>query len=299
MPKVGIVGAGFVGATFGYALAASGVATEVVLIDVNKQRAEGEAMDLNHSVAFGPPMDFVAGDYPDLRGAQMVVITAGANQKPGQTRLDLVQTNVAIFRSIVPEVVKYAPDAVIVVVANPVDILTYATLRISGLPTHQVFGSGTVLDTGRLRYLLGEYYQIDPRSVHAYIIGEHGDSELPVWSSARIAGMSLAEFSAAMGKPHRQADLDGIFAQVRTAAYEIIQRKGATYYAIGSGLLRITESILRGQNTVLPVSGLLNGWAYLATMIIAPPSLLLACRLATTPTRRAGGDVLWGEGELG
>lgn len=274
MAKVGIIGTGYVGATFGYALTMSGVATEVVLIDVNHQRAEGEAMDLNHSVAFSQPMDFIAGDYPDLKGAQVIVIAAGANQKPGQTRLDLVNTNVSIFRSIVPEVVKYAPDAIILVVANPVDVLTYATLKLSGLPANQVFGSGTTLDTGRLRYLLGDYYQIDPRSVHAYIIGEHGDSELPVWSSARIAGMPLADFEQAIGRTHSQANLDRIFEQVRTAAYEIIQRKGATYYAIGSGLLRIVESIIRDQNTVLPISALLDGYEDVRDICLSVPSIV-------------------------
>ena len=274
MAKVGIIGTGLVGATFGYALTGSGVATEVVLIDVNRQRAEGEAMDLNHSVAFSQPMDFVAGDYPDLAGASVIVIAAGANQKPGQTRLDLVQTNVNIFRSIVPQVVKYAPDAIIVVVANPVDVLTYATIHLSGLPRGRVFGSGTTLDSGRLRYLLGDYYSIDPRSVHAYIIGEHGDSELPVWSSARVAGMPLPDFARAIGREHRQEDLDHIFDQVRTAADEIIRRKGATYYAIGSGLLRIVESLLRDQNTVLPVSTLLDGYQGVRDVCLSVPSII-------------------------
>lgn len=274
MAKVGIIGTGFVGATFGYALTGSGVATEVVLIDVNKRRAEGEAMDLNHSVAFGQPMQFVAGDYPDLVGASVIVIAAGANQKPGQTRLDLVNTNVAIFRNIVPQVVQHAPDAIIVVVANPVDVLTYATIKIAALPAGRVFGSGTVLDSGRLRTLLGEHFDIDPRSVHAYIIGEHGDSELPVWSSARIAGMPLADFSVAIGKDCLQTDLDSIFDQVRTAAYEIIQRKAATYYAIGSGLLRIVESILRNQNTVLPVSVPLDGYLGIRNVCLSLPSII-------------------------
>jgi L-lactate dehydrogenase len=274
MGKIGIIGSGLVGATFGYALTGSGVATEVVLIDVNRRRAEGEAMDLNHSVAFAQPMDFSAGDYPDLEGASVVVITAGANQKPGQTRLDLAQTNVNIFRNIVPQVVKYAPAAIIVVVANPVDVLTYATIRMSGLPPNRVFGSGTTLDTGRLRYLLGDYYGIDPRSVHAYIIGEHGDSELPVWSSARVAGMPLVDFERAIGREHRQANLDHIFDQVRTAADEIIQRKGATYYAIGSGLLRIVESVMRDQNTVLPVSALLDGYQDVHDVCLSIPSII-------------------------
>jgi L-lactate dehydrogenase len=243
-----------VGATFAYTLLLSGLAPEIVLIDVNRERAEGEVMDLNHSVPFAPPARVWAGDYADCAGAAATVITAGAAQRPGETRLDLVRRNVAILRGIVPAVAEANPDGVIVVATNPVDVLTFETWRLSGLPPNRVIGSGTMLDTARFRYLLSEHFGVDSRSVHAYIVGEHGDSEVPVWSLANIAGMRLADFCAAQGVSLDEAAMAEIFRQTRDAAYQIIERKGATYYAIGAALLRLLEAILRDQDTVLSVS---------------------------------------------
>ncbi len=193
--RVAVVGVGLVGSTFAYALLLSGLASEIVLIDVNHQRAEGEAMDLNHTVPFAHPTKIWAGTYEDCAGASVTVIAAGASQKPGETRLELVKRNASIFRQIVPQVAEHNPDGIIVVATNPVDVLTYLTLRVSGLPSARVFGSGTILDTARFRYLLSERLGVDPRSVHAYIVGEHGDSEVPVWSLANVAGMRLPVFT--------------------------------------------------------------------------------------------------------
>jgi L-lactate dehydrogenase len=257
--KVGLVGTGMVGASFAYALMQRGLANELVLVDANHARAEGEAMDLNHGLPFVRPMRISAGDYGQLDGCEIVVIAAGANQRPGETRLDLLQRNAAIFRSIVPQVVAANPDGLIVIATNPVDILTHIAVEIAGLPAGRVIGSGTILDTARFRYLLGDHYRVDPRSVHAYIVGEHGDSELALWSLANIAGVNLRDFVGVNGQGYDQAAMDAIFEQTRTAAYEIIQRKQATYYAIGLGLLTIVEAMLRDQHTVLTVSSPMSG----------------------------------------
>src|SRR6266568_1051926 len=197
--RVAIVGMGNVGASFAYALLLSGLAAEIVLIDVNHAKAEGEAMDLNHAVPFAKPTRIWAGSYEDCAGAAVTVIAAGANQKPGETRLDLVHKNAAIFSAIVPEVVKHNPDGILLVATNPVDVLTYVSYKLSGMSPQRVIGSGTILDTARFRYLLSQHFGVDSRSVHAYIIGEHGDSEVPVWSLANIAGMRLPDFCAANG----------------------------------------------------------------------------------------------------
>jgi L-lactate dehydrogenase len=257
--KVGLVGTGMVGASFAYALMQRGLANELVLIDADHARAEGEAMDLNHGLPFVRPMRISAGEYPQLEGCEIVVIAAGANQRPGETRLDLLQRNAGIFRAIVPQVVAANPDGLIVIATNPVDILTHIAVEIAGLPAGRVIGSGTILDTARFRYLLGDYYRVDPRSVHAYIIGEHGDSELALWSLANIGGVNLRDFVGVDGRSYDQAAMAAIFEQTRTAAYEIIQRKQATYYAIGLGLLTIVEAILRDQHTVLTVSSPMSG----------------------------------------
>lgn len=257
--KVGLVGLGNVGASFAYALMIREVATELVLVDVNREKAEGEAMDLNHGLQFGSPMRIRVGEYSDLAECNVVVICAGASQKPGETRLDLLSRNAAIFRSIVPQIVKYNPQGIILIATNPVDILTYISLKESGLKPSQVIGSGTILDTSRFRHLLGQYYDVDPRSVHAYIIGEHGDSEIPVWSLANIGGVRLATFAPLGNKVYDQAAMDKLFISVRDAAYEIIKRKGSTYYAIGLGLVSIVEAILGDYRSVLSVSTLMTG----------------------------------------
>jgi L-lactate dehydrogenase len=272
--KVAIVGVGLVGSTYAYALLLSGLASEIVLVDVNHERAEGEAMDLNHTVPFAHPTRICAGDYSDCEGAAMTVIAAGTNQKPGETRLDLVRRNASIFGQIVPKVAEVNPDGIIVVATNPVDVLTSVTLKLSGFPSHRVFGSGTILDTARFRYMLSEQLGVDPRSVHAYIIGEHGDSEVPVWSLANVAGMRLPTFCAENGISLTADDMERIFRQTRDAAYEIIRRKGATYYAVAAGLMRITEAILRDQNTVLSISSLIEDYYGIDGVCLSLPTVI-------------------------
>ncbi len=273
-PRVGIVGVGNVGATFAYTLVLSGTVSEIVLIDANAKRVEGEAMDLNHSVPFTRPTRIRSGDYRDLAGVAVTVITAGAAQRPGEGRLDLAKRNAAIFRQIVPQVAEHNPEGVILVATNPVDLLTYEAWKISGLPPSRVFGSGTILDTARFRYLLSEHFRVDPRSVHAFIIGEHGDSEVPVWSLANIAGMQLRDYSAAIGVAYDQAAMDRIFTLTRDAAYEIIERKGATYYAVAAGLLRIVEAILRDQRTVLSVTSLVSDYYGVDDVCLSLPAVI-------------------------
>ncbi len=272
--RVAIVGTGNVGATFAYALLLNGLAAEIVLIDVNKSKAEGEAMDLNHGVPLAHPTRIWSGEYADCAGAAVTVITAGAAQKPGETRLDLVQRNIRIFKQIVPEIVRHNPEGIILVATNPVDILTYATWKISGLPKERVIGSGTILDTARFRYMLSEHFDVDARSVHAYIIGEHGDSEVPVWSLANIAGMRLPIFCEENGMDCQDDALDQIFRKTRDAAYEIIERKGATYYAVGNGLLRIVEAILRDQSTVMSISNYIENYYGVNDVYLSLPAIV-------------------------
>jgi L-lactate dehydrogenase len=273
--KIAIVGgAGAVGATAAYAIMISGLAAEIVLIDVNQRRAEGEAMDLGHGAPFVRPVTVRSGTYDDCSGAQVVVITAGAAQKPGETRLDLVKKNVEIFRGIIPQVARTAPGSILLVVANPVDILTYATWRFSGFPATHVIGSGTVLDTARLRALIGRQLRVDPRGVHAYVIGEHGDSEVVVWSRAVVAGMPISDFCTQRGTSCEEDMQRVISEQVRRAAYEIIDRKGATYYAIGLGIRYIVESILRDQNSILTVSTLMTGELGASDICLSLPTIV-------------------------
>jgi L-lactate dehydrogenase len=272
--KVGLVGTGMVGTSFAYALMQRSLANELVLVDMDTARAEGEAMDLNHGMPFVRPLKIRSGTYADLAGAELVVIAAGANQRPGETRLDLLAKNAAIFREIIPQIIRFAEQCIIVVATNPVDILTYISAQIVGPQSGRVIGSGTILDTARFRYMLGEHYGVDPRSVHAYIIGEHGDSELPLWSLANIAGVRLSDFVGANGQSYDQAALDAIFTQTRTAAYEIIKRKRATYYAIGLGLLSIVEAVLRDQHTVLTVSSPTSGQYGVGEIAISLPTIV-------------------------
>jgi len=272
--RVAIVGTGNVGSTFAYALLLSGLAAELVLIDANRSKAEGEAMDLNHAVPFTHPTRVWAGDYADCASAVVTVLTAGAPQKPGETRLDLVKKNAAIWRDIVPQVARHNPAGILLVATNPVDVLTYATWKLSGMPAKQVIGSGTILDTSRFRYLLSQHFGVDARSVHAYIVGEHGDSEVPVWSSANIAGIRLPQFCQSRGEPYDAKAMENIFLQTRDAAYRIIERKGATYYAVAAGLMRITQAILRDQRTVLSVSSLMRDYQGLSDVCFSLPSVI-------------------------
>lgn len=272
--KVGVVGLGLVGSSFAYGLMIQGIATELVLVDINEEKTVGEMMDFNHGLSFVQPMKITAGGYEGLCGATVVVIAAGAGQRPGETRLDLLARNARIFKNIVPQVVHYAPGTVILVATNPVDILTYLSLRDSGLPPSRVIGSGTILDTSRFRFLLGQYYGVDARSVHAYIIGEHGDSEIPVWSLANIGGVRLQEFAPLKNRSYNHDEMNALFIAVRDAAYEIIKRKGATYYAIGLGLLSIVEAILGDFRTVLSVSTLMNGHYGVRDMCMSLPCVV-------------------------
>jgi len=256
--KVALIGTGFVGSSYAFSLLNQGVTEELVMIDVNREKAEGDARDLKHGLAFASPMKIYAGDYEDCHDADIVVITAGANQQPGETRLDLVEKNVKIFNSIVDSVMESGFDGIFLVATNPVDILSYATWKFSGLPKERVIGSGTILDTSRLRYLVGEEFDIDPRNIHAYIMGEHGDTEFPVWSHTTIGASNLSEV-VDMTEIETQERLEEIFVNVRDAAYHIIKQKGATYYGIAMGMVRITKAILRNENSVLTISSLLEG----------------------------------------
>ncbi|MRX72631.1 L-lactate dehydrogenase [Bacillus lacus] len=252
--RVALIGTGFVGSSYAFALLNQGVTEELVLIDVNKEKSQGDAMDLNHGLTFAPsPTRIWFGSYTDCQDADIVVLCAGANQKPGETRLDLVEKNLAIFKNIVGSVMESGFDGIFIVATNPVDVLTYATWKYSGLPKERVIGSGTILDTARFRYLLGDYFQIDTRNVHAYIIGEHGDTELPVWSHADIGGVLVNKIVESSDK-YSQEDLDNIFVNVRDAAYQIIEKKGATYYGIAMGLVRLTKAILQNENSIHTVS---------------------------------------------
>jgi len=258
--RVAIVGAGNVGATFAYTLLLSGLAAEIVILDTNRDKAEGEVMDLNHAVPLNRPTHIWAGEYADCSGSTVTVITAGVGQQPGESRLDVLRRNTDDFRQIIPQVVEHNPDGILLIATNLVDLLTYIAWKLSGLPAPRVIGSGTILDTARFRYLLSKHLGVDPRSIHAFIIGEHGDSEVPVWSLANIAGMRLPVYCEAHNLTHDQGAMDDIFLQTRDAAHQIINRKGATYYAIASGLVRIVEAILRDQRTVLSVSSLIEDY---------------------------------------
>lgn len=274
--KAAIIGCGFVGASSAFSLVHKGLFSELVLIDANHAKAEGEAMDLSHGRPFTSPMKIYAGTYDDISDCSLIIITAGANQKPGETRLDLVHKNIAIFKSIIPEITKRNFEGILLIVANPVDILTYAALKISGYPKERVLGSGTVLDSARFRYLLSEHLNVDSRSVHAYIIGEHGDSELAVWSSANVSGIGINDFCELRGHYEHDEAMDRIYRTVRDSAYEIIDRKGATYYGVAMAVSRIAESIIRNEHSVLPVSSLLEGEYGLTDLCISVPTIVSA-----------------------
>ena len=268
--KIAIIGAGFVGSTAAYACLIDGAVSEIALIDVNREKAEGEAMDLRHGLQFRPNVKIRFGDSFDLcEDAGIVVITAGAHQKPNETRIDLVNRNSAIFKEIIPKITKNNKDCIILVVSNPLDILTYLTIKYSRFPRGRVFGSGTILDTARFRYLLGEYFEVSPNSVHAYILGEHGDSSFPVWSSANIAGVRLKYF-----KKYNKKNLDKIYNETRNAAYEIIARKGATYYAIGLGIAKIVRAVISGQNEVLALSSYISNYNGVKDICLSMPTIV-------------------------
>ena len=272
--KCAVIGCGYVGASIAYTYAESGLFSEMVLIDVNRAKAEGEALDIAHGLPFLAPMHLYAGDYPDLADAGLIVIAAGANQKPGETRLDLLARNLRIFDSILEGITAWNREGILLVVTNPVDLLTLYTLRRSGFPASRVIGSGTVLDTARLKFLVGRHFSVDPRNVHTFIIGEHGDSEVPVFSSANISGINLDDFCRLSGMEDQHAALFRMFEEVRDSAYRIIEGKGATYYAIAQSVLRITRSLLRDENSVLPVSTLVEGHYGVRDICLGVPSIV-------------------------
>ena len=272
--KAVMIGCGFVGSASAFALMQTGLFSEMVLIDADRKRAEGEAMDISHGVPFASPMKIYAGDYEDIKDAMVVIIAAGANQKPGETRLDLVYKNVEIFHSIIPRIVEQNFDGILLVVSNPVDILTYTALKLSGYPANRVIGSGTVLDTARLKYEVGQHLGVDSRSVHAFIIGEHGDSELAAWSSATVAGMPINDFCELRGHYNHEEATERIFDNVKNSAYEIIERKKATYYGIAMAVKRICEAIVRDEESILPVSSYMNGENGISGVVLSMPAIL-------------------------
>lgn len=272
--KAAVIGCGFVGSSIAYTLMQRGLFSEMVLIDAKEAKAEGEAMDISHGLPFAQHMDIYAGRYEDIADAALIIITAGANQKPGETRLDLVQKNAGIMKAVIGEIKRAGCEGILLIVSNPVDVLTEVALKESGFPEQRVFGSGTVLDTARFKYLLGEHLRVDSRNVHAFIIGEHGDSELAVWSSANIFGIDLEHFAQLRGIRGEEEEQQKIYQDVRDSAYEIIERKGATYYGIGIAVARIAECIVRDSHTVLPVSVRLNGEYGIRGMCLSIPTVV-------------------------
>ena len=272
--KVAMIGCGFVGAATAFSLMESGLFTEMVLIDADKDRAEGEALDISHGLPFARPMKIYAGDYDDIVDAAIIIITAGANQKPDETRLDLVQKNVNIFKAIIPEIARRQCPGILLVVSNPVDILTYAALKLSGFPENRVLGSGTVLDTARLKYNLGEHLGVDSRSVHAFIIGEHGDSELAAWSSATVSGVPLNTFCEMRGHYDHDEATERIAENVKNSAYEIIKKKKATYFGVAMAVRRICEAIIRDEKSILPVSNLMHGEFGISDITLSMPAIV-------------------------
>jgi len=272
--KVAMIGCGFVGSASAFSLMQSGLFSEMVLIDADQEKAEGEALDISHGVPLASPVKIYGGSYDDIVDAAIIVITAGANQKPGETRLDLVKKNTEIFKSIIPEITKRNCHGILLVVSNPVDILTQVALKLSGLPRNRVIGSGTVLDTSRLKHLLGEHLGVDSRSVHAFIIGEHGDSEIAAFSSANVSGIPVHEFCELRGFYHHEKETAKIAQRVKDSAYVIIQKKRATYYGIAMAVKRICEAVLRDEKSILPVSFMAEGAYGIRDVVMSMPAIV-------------------------
>ena len=272
--KVAMIGCGFVGSASAFALMQSGMFSEMVLIDADRDKAEGEAMDISHGVPFAGNMKIYAGTYDDIVDAFIIIISAGAGQKPGETRLDLVNKNVAIFKSIIPEIVKRNYEGILLVVANPVDILTQIAIKLSGFSENRVIGSGTVLDSARLRYKLGEHLAVDSRSVHAFIVGEHGDSEVAVFSSANVSGVKLDDFCEMRGHYRHKESTETIAKQVKNCAYEIIEKKQATYYGIAMAIKRICEAIVKDEKSILPVSHMIHDICGINNVVLSMPAIV-------------------------
>lgn len=272
--KISIIGAGFVGSTTAFALMNHNIASEIVIVDINKEKAEGEAMDLEQGRVFVSPVRIIAGDYPDTSHSDIVIITAGLAQKPGETRIDLVNRNIEIYKTLIPNIVKYNPDAILLVVSNPVDILTHVTYTLSGFPRHRVIGSGTVLDTARFQSMLSNEFGVDARDIQANIIGEHGDSEIATWSLATISGLTIEQYCRNMKLEFNETKASAITDQVKGAAYDIINRKGYTNYAVALAITRIVETILRDENSILTVSSLLQGEYGISDTYISVPAVV-------------------------
>ena len=272
--KAVMIGCGFVGSASVFALMQSGLFTEIALIDADKNKAEGEAMDISHGIPFASPMRIYVGDYDDVADATIVIISAGTGQKPGETRLDLVNKNVAIFKSIIPEIAKRDFGGILLVVANPVDILTQVAIKLSGLPEKRVIGSGTVLDSARLRSKLGQHLSVDSRSVHAFIVGEHGDSEVVAWSSVNVSGVPLSDMCEMRGHYNHKENTKEIADAVKNSAYEIIEKKGATFYAVALAIRRIAEALIRDEHSLLTVSGYCSGAYEIKDVCIGLPMIL-------------------------
>ena len=272
--KAAMIGCGFVGSASAFALMQSGLFSELVLIDANHDKAEGEAMDIAHGLPFAGQMKIYAGDYDDIVDAAIIIVTAGAAQKPGETRLDLVNKNVNIFKSIIPEIAKRNYKGILLIVANPVDILTYTAVKLSGLPENRVIGSGTVLDTARLKYALGEHLEVDSRSVHSFIIGEHGDSEIVAWSSTNVSGIPVNDFCELRGHFNHEEAMHRIADDVKNSAYDIIEKKGATYYGIAMSVKRICECIMRDEKSILPISSMMHGEYGISDICLSMPTVV-------------------------
>lgn len=272
--KIAIIGAGSVGATTAYAIMLRGLADEIVLVDKQVEKARAEALDMRHGLQFAPAAAIRTGDTADAAGSAIIIITAGAKQKPGQSRLDLAAANKRMLAELVPALVTAAPQAILLMVTNPVDVLTHIALEVSGLPARQVFGTGTVLDSSRFRHLIAEHLRIAVNNVHAYIVGEHGDSEVPLWSSASVGNVPLDELRIPGHPALGECDRARVFEEVRTAAQQIIAAKGATNWAIGLASARVVEAILRDENAVLPVSRLLEDYHGIGGVCLSVPSVV-------------------------
>src|SRR5690554_4359655 len=272
--KISIIGSGFVGSTSAFALMIAGLASDIVLVDINMEKAQAEAMDLSHGAAFVKTVNVSAGTLKDTKNSDLIIITAGIGPKPGETRLDILNKNIPIFKDIIKKLVNLSPESILLVVSNPVDVLTYITYKYSGFPSNRVIGSGTVLDTSRFKSILSRHFNVDARNIHAYIIGEHGDSEIATWSLTKIAGMSIDEYCETLNQDCDINFKEKVDEEVKHAAYEIINRKGYTNYAVALAVRRITEAILGDEQSILTVSGYLNGESELDDVYLAMPCVI-------------------------
>lgn len=272
--KVAVIGCGFVGSATTFALMQSKLFTEMVLLDIDFDKADGEAMDIAHGIPFAGQMKIYAGNYEDIADAGIIIITAGANQKPDETRLDLVNKNIAVYKNIIPKIAVQGFEGILLIVSNPVDILTYAAVKLSGFPENRVIGAGTVLDTARLKYALSEHLGVDSRNLHSFIIGEHGDSEIAAWSSTNVSGIPLDDFCEMRGHFNHAQAMREIAEDVKNSAYEIIEKKDATYYGIAMSVKRICESIVRDEKSILPVSAVMHGYYGIEGIALSMPAIV-------------------------